>query len=182
MSRFPDVDELSDKGLLTQNIAVMRRHFPKEYQFYPPSFNVPYQMKEFQEAFDKSENKMWLVKPRNRCCGEGIRLVNSTDSVAGLIDPELGEWYVQQFVSPPAFIHAPNRSKYKFVFRLFALVTSFSPLKVYLHREGLIFYTHTPYTVEDLTAKRKLQHISCLDHSICHHKITNSICNFKRIF
>ena len=98
---------------------------------------------------------MWLVKPqRNRCCGEGIRLVNSTEVVTGLIDPELGEWYVQQFVSPPAFIHAPNRSKYKFVFRLFALVTSFSPLKIYLHREGLIFYTHTPYSVDDQMAKR----------------------------
>ena len=154
MSRFPDVDELSDKGLLTQNIAAMRTHFPKEYEFYPPSFNVPYQMKEFQEAFDKSANKMWLVKPRNRCCGEGIRLINSTEIVRDLIDPELGEWYVQQFVSPPAFIHAPNRSKYKFVFRLFALVTSFAPLKVYLHREGLIFYTHTPYSVDDQTAKR----------------------------
>ena len=50
MSRFPDVDELSDKGLLTQNIAAMRKHFPKEYEFYPPSFNVPYQMKEFNNC------------------------------------------------------------------------------------------------------------------------------------
>ena len=39
---------------------------------------------------------MWLVKPRNRCCGEGIRLINSTEIVRDLIDPELGEWYVQQ--------------------------------------------------------------------------------------
>ena len=153
-SRFPDVDQLSDKGLLTQNIAYMRRSFPEEYSFYPQSFNVPHQMEEFQEAFDKSENKMWLVKPRARCCGDGIRLINSTDVVTSLIDPEIGEWYVQQFVSPPAFIRAPNASEYKFVFRLFALVTSFDPLKVYLHREGLIFYTHTPYSVDDQTAKR----------------------------
>ena len=154
-SRFPDVDQLSDKGLLTLNIAHMRQYFPDEYAFYPQSFNVPAQMEQFKAEFAKSKNKLWLVKPRARCCGEGIRLINDTDVVAGLLDPNIGEWYVQQFVAPPAFIqHKTNHSNYKFVFRLFALVTSFDPLRVYLHREGLIFYTGTPYSVDDQTAKR----------------------------
>jgi tubulin polyglutamylase TTLL9 len=43
---------------------------------------------------------------------------------------------------------------HKFVFRLFALVTSFSPLRVQLYHDGLIFYTFTEYTVANQTAKR----------------------------
>ena len=43
--------------------------------------------------------------------------------------PDLGEWYVQKFVSPPALVDG-----HKFVFRLFAVVTSFAPLRVQLHR------------------------------------------------
>ena len=57
--------------------------------------------------------------------------------------------YVQRFVSPPALIDG-----HKFVFRLFALVTSFSPLRVQLYHDGLIFYTFTEYTVANQTAKR----------------------------
>ena len=107
MSRFPDVDELSDKGLLTQNIAVMRRHFPKEYEVLSTFLNVPYQMKEFQEAFDKSETNV-VGKAANSVLVEGIRLVNSTDSVAGLIDPELGNGTYSNLYHH-RFIHAPNR-------------------------------------------------------------------------
>ena len=39
--------------------------------------------------------------------------------------------------------------------RLFAVVTSFSPLRLSLYREGLLFWTHGAYSVEDDKSKRK---------------------------
>jgi hypothetical protein len=49
-SRFPDINHLSDKGILTRNLERMRRHHPSTFKFYPPSFRVPYQRKELDLA------------------------------------------------------------------------------------------------------------------------------------
>lgn len=163
VSRFPDVRQVSDKGLLTHNIDAMRALFPDDYSFYPTSFTIPNQLDEYIAEFDRvqltlrdasntnvdSSGNLWLMKPRARCCGEGIRIINNASQSTEIVDPNLGEWYVQKFVSPPALIDG-----HKFVFRLFALVTSFSPLRVQLYHDGLIFYTFTEYTVENQTAKR----------------------------
>ena len=125
VSRFPDVGQMSDKGHLTHNIEIMRRSFPKEYSFYPTSFTIPSQLAEFKTEFDTVQatlrngvENLWLMKPRARCCGEGIRIISNATQSAELVDPDLGEWYVQKFVSPPAMIDG-----HKFVFRLFAVVT-----------------------------------------------------------
>ena len=94
---------------------------------------------------------MWLVKPRNRCCGEGIRLVNDPAKITNDLTPDkLGEWYVQRFVHPPPLVKG-----HKVVMRLFAVVTSFSPLRLSLYREGLLFWTNGAYSVADDTEKRK---------------------------
>lgn len=125
-SRFPYVGQLSDKGLLTHNIEAMRKLFPDEYSFYPRSFTIPAQLEEYKRSFDEvaltlqhpEKDNLWLMKPRARCCGEGIRIINKAEDAAALVDPNLGEWYTQRFVSPPALIDG-----HKFVFRLFAVVT-----------------------------------------------------------
>jgi Leucine-rich repeat (LRR) protein len=125
VSRFPDVGQVSDKGLLTNNIEIMRRKFPKEYSFYPTSFTIPNQLPEYIQEFNSvqatlqnNDENLWLMKPRARCCGEGIRIISNATASIDLVDPDLGEWYVQKFVSPPALIDG-----HKFVFRLFAVVT-----------------------------------------------------------
>ena len=125
VSRFPDVGQVSDKGHLTQNIEIMRKEYPKEYSFYPTSFTIPNQLTEYITEFNtvglqlkKDVENLWLMKPRARCCGEGIRIISNATQSNDLVDPDLGEWYVQKFVSPPALIDG-----HKFVFRLFAVVT-----------------------------------------------------------
>jgi hypothetical protein len=42
-------------------------------------------------------NNLWLMKPRARCCGEGIRIINNATQSADIVNPDLGEWYVQRF-------------------------------------------------------------------------------------
>ena len=63
------------------------------------------------------KDNLWLMK-LERDAGEGIRIINKAEDAAALVDPDLGEWYTQRFVSPPALIDG-----HKFVFRLFAVVT-----------------------------------------------------------
>eukprot|EP00929_Paragymnodinium_shiwhaense_P082998 TRINITY_DN44030_c0_g1_i1.p1 TRINITY_DN44030_c0_g1~~TRINITY_DN44030_c0_g1_i1.p1 ORF type:complete len:1175 (-),score=218.51 TRINITY_DN44030_c0_g1_i1:195-3719(-) len=154
-SRFPDDKELCDKGHLTQNVEPLRTSFPKEFAFYPESFVLPQQLEQWQQAYEASENKVWLLKPRWLCCGQGIQLVTGLDELLAAMNKLDAEWYIQRFVAPPALIFNPVRGgHYKFVFRLFALVTGFSPLRLFLDREGLLFYTNKAYSVDDHLDKR----------------------------
>ena len=66
-----------------------------------------------------------------------------------LVDDKLGEWYVQRFVHPPPLINDHKGQGHKLVMRLFAVVTSFSPLRLSLYKEGLLFWTNGAYTVAD---------------------------------
>ena len=104
----------------------MRKLFPEEYSFYPRSFTIPAQLEEYKSSYaevalklqNPDKDNLWLMNTRARCCGEGIRIINKAEDAAALVDPDLGEWYTQRFVSPPALIDG-----HKFVFRLFAVVT-----------------------------------------------------------
>jgi hypothetical protein len=96
----------------------MRALYPKEYSFYPTSFTIPNQLEEYIATFNKVQstitghkaassmesmesmdysNNLWLMKPRARCCGEGIRIINNATQSADIVNPDLGEWYVQRF-------------------------------------------------------------------------------------
>jgi len=58
--------ELAKKVTLTQAIVSMRELFPSEYSFYPRSWILPAQLKEFSDYclnFEETNNKCFIVKP-----------------------------------------------------------------------------------------------------------------------
>eukprot|EP00750_Incisomonas_marina_P020477 INCI4037.1.p1 GENE.INCI4037.1~~INCI4037.1.p1 ORF type:complete len:1327 (+),score=151.21 INCI4037.1:1629-5609(+) len=118
--------------------------------FYPKSYVLPRDMDawvlDMNAARTTNETLFWLLKPRAQCCGRGIRLVSEPPTeVMTRSTGAQNQWYVQQFVHPPKLVSPGGQ---KFVFRLFVLVTSLSPLRVYLYNNGLVFYSRpeAPYT------------------------------------
>ena len=75
---------ISDKGLLTHSIEVMRVAHAGAFAFYPPSFTIPMQQQAFaSRAAAEAEAEagaVWLVKPRALCCGKGIRLIGPEEA------------------------------------------------------------------------------------------------------
>ena len=45
------------------------------------SFELPLQMDEFREAYERYENKTWIFKPSCGSLGKGIQIVNCNISV-----------------------------------------------------------------------------------------------------
>ena len=56
--------ELAKKISLTQSIRSMQELFPDEYTFYPKSWIIPAQLKDFKDYCASNKNQSWfIVKP-----------------------------------------------------------------------------------------------------------------------
>ena len=100
--------------------------------FYPKSYLIPEESAKLQEVWKKKV--LWIVKPVASSRGRGIHVVSSKESKP----PQKSGTIVQYYISRPFLITGR-----KFDIRLYALVTSVSPLRIYLHTSGLArFATH----------------------------------------
>ena len=88
----------------------------------------------------------YILKPRASARGIGIKLVSDPEKLAKTTDA-----IVQTYIERP---HLINKTKYDL--RLYVLVTSFDPLRVYLYREGLARFCSEAY---DTNVKRSGKHL-----------------------
>ena len=109
----------------------------KQYDFFPLTFQ-------------------WIMKPAGKAQGRGIFLVTSLNqlykwrnSLKGGEENSVDETYVcQKYIYNPLLIGGK-----KFDMRVYALVTSYSPLTAYLYRTGFCRFTSVKYSLnlEDLS-------------------------------
>lgn len=120
------MEELSEKGVFAWNFARFRRRFPQVYSFFPASYMLPRQEALFRETWKGDPERMWLLKPTNRCCGKGIRLLEPGDAL-----PSKDEGWIAQ-----EFVRSLLVRGHKFVLRLFSTILSFAPLRFAFHDDG----------------------------------------------
>merc|ERR1712038_1405594 len=77
----------------------------------------------------KVKNSFWIIKPPNLFCGMGIKVINDFKEVP----VKKGPLCVQRYLKKPLLIDG-----LKFDLRVYVLVTSVEPLRVFLYEEGLV--------------------------------------------
>jgi tubulin polyglutamylase TTLL2 len=101
------------------------------FNFVPESFILPGEYIKFVQLYssEKEEQKdsIWICKPSDLSRGRKIFLFQDLSDLT--YDTQ---YVVQRYVHDPLLI-----AGYKFDLRIYVLVTSFHPLKVYLYKEGL---------------------------------------------
>lgn len=126
---FLGMTELAKKISLTQSIRSMQEIFPDEYNFYPKSWVIPAQIKEFHDYCSNLSNPSWfIVKPDDGAQGLGIYLITSPDQLINVTDRQL----IQEYVDEPFLM----KDLLKFDFRVYAVIKSINPLSIYIAREG----------------------------------------------
>lgn len=146
-SRFADMREVADKSKFAAYMKRQQRLQGDAFDFHPPTFRMPFDKAAWKKEAAKQPDGYWLLKPSISCCGQKIRLVTGPDDPS--FPEDEGNWIIQRFVHPPYLV-----KNHKFVLRLFAIVTSMSPLRVYLFPDGDVFYTHAEYDVNAESVER----------------------------
>ena len=119
----------SDKDLLLQNYARMREEFGKdEWRYMPHTYILPGERDLLRRAMRRAKNSFWIIKPPNLFCGMGIKVINDFKDVP----VKKGPLCVQRYLKRPLLING-----LKFDLRVYVLVTSVEPLRVFLYEEGL---------------------------------------------
>eukprot|EP00960_Hanusia_phi_P024515 722090-Hanusia_phi.AAC.2 len=77
VNRFSEMNAIAgNKCSLFRQLNRLRRVFPSSYDFFPPSWNFPSEMKSFQNAVEK--HKFYILKPGQGSQGKGIKIAKSS--------------------------------------------------------------------------------------------------------
>lgn len=151
VNQVPGVEALTKKRDLAESMERMRAAFPADYDFHPESFRLPmdYDRLERHEqarldaggAAGAGSDEWWIVKPSAMCQGIGIYVTNRLDKLCAQRGRSSRSRVVQRYVANP---HLVDGLKYDL--RLYAVLTSSSPLRVYLYGDGLARFCTDPYS------------------------------------
>eukprot|EP00930_Biecheleria_cincta_P002379 TRINITY_DN103389_c0_g1_i1.p1 TRINITY_DN103389_c0_g1~~TRINITY_DN103389_c0_g1_i1.p1 ORF type:complete len:1015 (+),score=210.40 TRINITY_DN103389_c0_g1_i1:170-3214(+) len=137
MNHFVGMSSITRKNNLGRNLLRMRKQYPKEYKFFPDTWILPTDLSDFKQQFSNSKRQTFIVKPDNGCQGKGIFLIRDVEKVP----VDFSTTYVAQ-----RYIHRPFLlDGFKFDLRLYVLVSGCDPLRIFLHRRGLVRLASEPY-------------------------------------
>lgn len=138
VNHFPGMNNIARKNRLAQNLEKMRRAFPKAYGFYPRTWVLPLELGDFRMQFDSrgKSTRFYIVKPDSGCQGRGIFLTQCFESIS-----PFEQVVAQHYIKRPLLIDG-----FKFDLRLYVLVTSCAPLRIYLFHDGLVRFCTEEYT------------------------------------
>ncbi|KAL0270708.1 UNVERIFIED_CONTAM: hypothetical protein PYX00_008018 [Menopon gallinae] len=135
INHFPGMSEICRKDLLARNLNRMLKIFPKDYCFFPKTWCLPADMGDLQAYARIKRNKTYILKPDMGCQGRGIYL---TKSVKDLKPQE--KMICQVYIAKPFLIDG-----YKFDFRVYTLITSCDPLRIFVYNDGLVRFATSRY-------------------------------------
>ncbi|XP_043270378.1 tubulin polyglutamylase TTLL4-like [Venturia canescens] len=139
INHFPGAYEIGNKDRLCRNLnRLANLHGKKKFDFIPDTYVVPEDLPKIRANWQKCRRNKWIVKPPASSCGRGIFLVSEFAKIARIITN--GKMVVQRYLSRPKLI-----DNTKFDLRIYVLVTSFDPLKIYVYREGLVRFACDSY-------------------------------------
>mmetsp|Transcript_35286 Transcript_35286/g.45277 ORF Transcript_35286/g.45277 Transcript_35286/m.45277 type:complete len:401 (+) Transcript_35286:88-1290(+) len=175
LNHYRNGRELCRKDLLVKNIKRKKRQLEKEgaydeaqaYNFLPVSFVLPREYAMFVEEF-KRQGGVWIMKPIGSAQGKGIFLFTRLSEISewrtdfkqrldrkDRQEPQVEAYIVQRYIMDPYLVGGK-----KFDLRLYALVTNFSPLTVWMHRTGFARFTNTRYNNDIKNIENMFVHLT----------------------
>jgi tubulin polyglutamylase TTLL6/13 len=99
------------------------------------SNRVHCQTSELQTYLNSKLRRTFIIKPDRGSLGKGIMLIRDADTIDNWSDLAIA----QQYISPYLI------DGLKFDLRIYALISSMEPLRIYLHNEGMARFCTEPY-------------------------------------
>ncbi|KAM4661243.1 tubulin polyglutamylase TTLL13-like [Amazona ochrocephala] len=169
INHFPGMIEICRKDLLARNLNRMLKLFPKEYKIFPRTWCLPADYGDFRAYGCTRKKQVFICKPESGSQGKGIFITHNPEDI------KHGEHMIcQQYISKPFLIDG-----FKFDMRIYVLVTSCDPLRIFVYEEGLVRFATVRYIDPSSTnpvKKGSLQRAHTASDDICMH-LTNYAIN-----
>ncbi|XP_070542432.1 tubulin polyglutamylase ttll6-like isoform X4 [Ptychodera flava] len=135
INHFPGMSEICRKDLLARNMNRLLKLFPKEFAVFPRSWVLPADYGDYQAFCRTKKNKTYICKPESGCQGKGIFVTKNPKDI------KPGEHMLcQQYITKPFLI-----DNFKFDLRIYVLVTSCDPFRIFVHADGLARFATVKY-------------------------------------
>ncbi|KAK2588284.1 hypothetical protein KPH14_004305 [Odynerus spinipes] len=160
--------ELTRKNYLCRNLKRYKKLLTKADKqaeaelcdSMPITFELPSEYRMFVEEYQKQSGSTWIVKPVSRSQGRGIflfrrlkDLIDWRSSRANAMNQQsevsTETFVVQKYIDDPYLLAGR-----KFDLRIYVLVTSFHPLKVWLAREGFARLSSELFDLKNINDNR----------------------------
>ncbi|CAH8606157.1 unnamed protein product [Heterobilharzia americana] len=135
-NHFPGMVEICRKDFLARNFARMQKVEPDEYNFMPNTWVLPQEYGYFssyaKKLYKQGSNTCFIQKPANGAMGHGIRLYRNANQVPSNLSNGI-TCVIQEYIENPLLIDG-----YKCDLRVYVLITSCDPLRIFMYNDGLI--------------------------------------------
>ncbi|KAH8269751.1 hypothetical protein KR018_009821 [Drosophila ironensis] len=130
----------------------MKKFGKKEFGFMQKSYIMPDDLENLRQVWPKNASKLtkWIVKPPASARGTGIRIVNKWSQF-----PKDRPLVVQKYIERPLLINDN-----KFDMRLYVVLTSINPLRIYMYKDGLARFASVKYSSELSNLDERCMHLT----------------------
>lgn len=152
VNHFPGGFNLGRKDKLWLRLKLAQSRFGlDEFNFHPRTFILPKDYDELKEYWSTADAKLFIMKPPASSRGNGIKVINDISQIPqSAIDvpdanSKKSSLIVQQYISNPCLLE----NGHKFDLRIYVLLTSIEPLRLYIYKEGLVRFASSKYSTQD---------------------------------
>lgn len=135
LNHFPGMCSIYNKDTLASNLKRMQSLCLNEYHFFPTTWILHQDYQEIVRYFASNSHAHLIVKPSVGSQGCGIYLAHDINYI-----DQRSNCVVQQYIKNPMLLDG-----YKFDLRVYVLVLSCDPLRIFLYRDGLVRLCTVPY-------------------------------------
>lgn len=129
VNNMPGSHNIGDKDLLWTHLNKMSKKFGSDYNFMPRTYILPKEIQKFESMWSRHGiGTTWIIKPPSAGRGQGIKIVNQWWEI-----PKWHSVIIQRYITKPKLING-----LKFDLRIYVLLTSINPLRIYIYQEGLV--------------------------------------------
>jgi len=138
-NHFPGMWAIAHKVELAKNLGKMNKLLPDLYNFHPLTFILPYGLQSLKKqmlSIPKKSQRTFIVKPDMGAQGKGIFLIQEPDQLDEYLESAVAQKYIDPYLIDGL----------KFDFRIYVLVTSVDPLRIYINEDGLTRFCTEQYS------------------------------------
>ncbi|XP_032592136.1 tubulin polyglutamylase TTLL4 isoform X2 [Drosophila grimshawi] len=152
-NHMPGSFRIGRKDTMWRSIANnMKKFGKKDFGIMQKSYIMPDDLEDLRQVWPKNASKLtkWIVKPPASARGTGIRIVNKWSQF-----PKDRPLVVQKYIERPLLINDN-----KFDMRIYVLLTSVNPLRIYMFKDGLARFASVKYSSELGNLDERCMHLT----------------------